>query len=1558
MRLKPKTVRRMTLLGLVVLLVLGGAFSLFVVRQWQKGRAIDRFAREAEEKVAQGQYYPALIISANYLKRNPTTHPRYADMLKTYADCRMKVEEADQSHVRQAVSFYLRYLEQRPDDRETQELVLDLLLQSHYWAEARELAAKLLPADLSAATAEDAPTLRAEALALYAVRGDPARLFRVLDRLSAVQPLNVRNETVRLQALGQANRPAEARAYAEGLLKAHPEDPRAELILVVARMIDRRPGEAQDQWERVCRAAGLETTSPTPVRPVTLHDQDFAGALIEVFNEVAAYDHSLFVLEAAAAAFDDVPMRRMLARRLWQEGRHEDVLKLTGALDPRTSDSEQVGFRGLALVALKRTDEAKALAAALREKDGDYRATTWSKAIPLMAPDGSATGAARIEQAREIVKASPYEPVFLLLLGDALAAVGRADEARRYWEDAGRNAQSVAWDAPHTRVAESCFADGRYDDAARAASAALARSPGSVPVNLLWIETQAALIQRGSGDAPPVAGVLERIDRLLAGVAGAGHAETLAALGDRLLPTRVLLISRDRQRDKAIELARGALAAQPSLSEESLRRLGAVSEAEHLGLEGECLAQAEARFGDSSAVALARALATRAAGDPEGAMTTLRKAAHARPGDLSYHVALARFLERIGDSGALKAWMELGDRHPSSLEAQRACLTSAVTPQDRAFIEKTIQRYTALMGPDAIEDYYARMARARSLVAVTPTRRARDEAAAILGSLVGANPSLVEPRLALAGVLAMSDPSNDIHPDLPRAVSQLRDAATKEPRSARVALELAKLHQAQREWERSREQLHRVATDTTFDGDSRAEAARLLILQGEPGPLAVRTLSELVEQQGEGASPATVLLLAEAHAALRDDAKARAIYEGIVARAREPESILMGARFFARAGEGATAQAALARLDTMPLSPGLRDLTLARFEAEQGSPERAVERFEAAVAVTPAPPDAWRHYAGFVLTRGDHSAAAAVIERGLKATPEDPSLRTMREQAKVLASGNQPGDLKDLIEALSKDPATTQAAQTLRLLKQAMDRGELRTHEDMVRLADRYPGSAPLQMYAARQVAPADMQRAAVLASRAVAAAPADPAPARLAAEIYLRLGRWNDMLAAAEAWRQRDPARGPEADLAVAEACLHLGRHARGLEVLTPRVGAALASPREAVSLGVLNMQARLLIVAGRSAEARSLLAPLLAESRDVRVALWMAIAGRDLATYDEARSWIEQVRPMLPTESADEQLVLVMVLDSLSTRFPQHADGLLAESRQVLTRLAENPATATGLVLEALGILRHRTQDLTGAEAAYQRAIELDPTRAMAMNNLASLALESRGNVEEALTLARRAVDLDPNAAHLDTLAHAQRIAAGRLKGSDPEGAKRAFTEAGENYDRSAKAAPGSPNPLAAAAACFEEAGALDRAAACYEQLIATPGLAGPSAAYVKNNLAIILTRINTPESLQRARVLALEATRAVPEPSTFDTLGWVELGLGDRARAAEAFRRALAGRGERPPMASAAIGLALALADGSAAERQEAAAAIEGVKPEALASDLLAHYARAREALGGMR
>ena len=106
--------------------------------------------------------------------------------------------------------------------------------------------------------------------------------------------------------------------------------------------------------------------------------------------------------------------------------------------------------------------------------------------------------------------------------------------------------------------------------------------------------------------------------------------------------------------------------------------------------------------------------------------------------------------------------------------------------------------------------------------------------------------------------------------------------------------------------------------------------------------------------------------------------------------------------------------------------------------------------------------------------------------------------------------------------------------------------------------------------------------------------------------------------------------------------------------------------------------------------------------------------------------------------------------------------------------------------------------------AAAAYRRAVEIEPNNADALNNLAWAYHELGANLDEAVTLCHRAVDLHPShqAYYLDTLGSVL------LKQGKPTEAVAAFESAlAATTDRDESLRTGIARRLAAARALAEK-------------------------------------------------------------------------------------------------------------------------------------------------------
>jgi tetratricopeptide (TPR) repeat protein len=1529
MRLKPKTVRRLTLVGAVGVALLVTAFALVFVRKWQGERLTERFRERALIAYQERDYSKTIECAGSFLKRGDQRDP---EILLAYAEARAALEEPDHRHIPDAISFYQRYLEVRPDDREVRARVAQLYNACGFFVEAGETARMLRPAELAQTTAEHLEVLEQEAFALVGARQFSGPLNALLDRIMELDALNVYGVLLRVDAISQLDPQGRfaqpARAWAESFLAEHPEEPVALTAAAAARLIRPNQEDRQQALEWLSMAANIDAATARRLGPGKYESRVLATRLCDSLDYLRAADHALETLRDADDRLGDVDLTARLVRRLWQEHAHEEVVRRTQELDARDPNAHpvMVGLRALSLRALNRDQEAAAIAQALKGREGDYRVSSWTRALPLAEAEEEPDLVRRVSDLRNLCRDNPNEPIFHAWLAEALAALGRNDEARQAWREATELPQGATWALPKLRTAETFLQDRRLEDALRSVQEAAQIARNRAVVNVVLMEVHAARVQKGL-DSIDSSQLLDHVRQLDEALARAGDSESLLRLRERLIVPRIVFLARSQGRDAAREAALEVLESDRSLRSETIQRLAVAGTIERLGIEDACAARAGSGGADSAAVQFGRSLELAASDRPQEGKRLLADALKQRPQDADLHIAYARYLERIGDEAALPAWKQAGGRFATNLGVQRACLSSAVIAADREFVEEAIRRYASVAGLEVgSEDVVIRMARARMLLHGRPTARDRDRAVGVLTAVISHQPTLVEPKLLIASALSMSDRERSIQPDLPRATAALSDALAQEPGAATVAIELSRLLQLQGQFDRAREHLNRIAGSSTVDIDLRRRAAEMLIAQGNSTPVADRALQEIADKLGDNAPAGVLVALAEIHAGQRRASEAAAIYERLAARpSLDVDSAYMVARHYLHIGEPTRAEEVLAGLNPAELKPGARQLIQARLAAERGDIQAAAEQFEQAIRQGNNSPELWRQYVAMYLRRADFDDAMALTERALNALPGDLTLLVLQKQSALLAEGAADADLGPLVKALAGDPSASNAEEILRSVKAARDRGELHTIAGLTRLADRFAASAPVQMYAANRMMRMDPARAAVIMNKAMAVNPADPGTARLAAEIYLQLGNWRELLAAATAWRNRDGSRSAEPDLAIAQAYLGMNQFEHGLKVLQPRLAGALANPdADSLSLGILNIYARLLIGAGREQEARAVLEPAFKTSQQARIMVGMRLAGEQFSSYLSSRRWLNEVAALAP-ESPLDQLAAAGTLSVLASRFPEHSESLLNEAKAILQKLTNDPETTTGLVYESLGIVLHRLNDPTAAEEAYRQAIALDPQRGVALNNLANIAMER--DLDEALALALAAVQTanPPHPNHLDTLAavHFRRAS----RGGPGVDVTAEYAAAAEMYLALGRLQPGNLEAVERASSAAILGSRYDIAVPCLEQLLLSGARPATMAQY-HNNLAAVLLRLNrSQEDLQRARQLAERAVQADERPAYLDTLGWVCLAVGVRGEAEQAFRRAMKLHGDRQVLTSAVLGLATVLAGGESVQRSEA-------------------------------
>ncbi|MEW5717237.1 MAG: tetratricopeptide repeat protein [Chloroflexota bacterium] len=160
--------------------------------------------------------------------------------------------------------------------------------------------------------------------------------------------------------------------------------------------------------------------------------------------------------------------------------------------------------------------------------------------------------------------------------------------------------------------------------------------------------------------------------------------------------------------------------------------------------------------------------------------------------------------------------------------------------------------------------------------------------------------------------------------------------------------------------------------------------------------------------------------------------------------------------------------------------------------------------------------------------------------------------------------------------------------------------------------------------------------------------------------------------------------------------------------------------------------------------------------ESPNARVTQLLEAKGGRLIEIDGFDAMLNEIRNVIKFDVATLLGAVFKRQDELIERFKsfppkeQMAD-ILAEIAEALEKQTEQQkAKATkhrALAHFANGLKAHQAGNLTDAEAAYRKAIELNPNDAAAHNNLGALLAEDAARAADAEAAYREAIRLDPN-------------------------------------------------------------------------------------------------------------------------------------------------------------------------------------------------------------------
>lgn len=1523
MSVKPKTVRRLLVAGAVAVVVVGLGAGFIILGSRHTGRALQEYRRLGLEAAARHEYPEVLTHLSKYLRR----YENDPEVLLAYARARAAIPEPDGSQREQAIAYYVRYRGLRPDDRGAAMEFLDLCLEDGRYPEAKGIADSLLPAKLESCVEADVPVLRRAARAAGSMTPPDATLPRILERGVALAPLDVDLALPYVDALQRAGKKDESARFAEALAKAHPDDPRARLTRAFGTIDLSSDEQAASLAPVLCALAGLDANEPRRVSAATYPDEPYALRLAATLESLGRHEHAALALEDAARQLKTPTLVEQAIRRSWQSGDPNRVVALTDAVGVGESP-DAMAFRALALRQLGRGGEVEPLIQALATHPWDYRAKAWIEAIPSAYPSGAKEIPGALVRLRAAAKQSPTEPAIAYLLGEALAMGGHLDEALKQFEVAGSARLSSSWAAPWIRVSQVALRTGRFQRALQAADTAVQRAPRNAIANISRFSARLSQLPTRQTSPGEAQRLLRFAEAAMKAVEGAPDRQAARDWMDVLAAGRVRLLLHLSRRDEAVAAILAEVDRDPPASRVLLEQLAVVSMDASLGIEPRVLEGIERAHGRGATSDRIRAEVLRRAGDVDGALTLLRDGVERAPEDAreSWQRELASFLDVIGDPGAARAWIDLADAHPDDVVLQRRALSSRSAAQDAAFVTRAASRVAKTSGEGEGADATVQLARARVLLGGQPGSRQRAEAVGLLREVVTMRPADLEARLLLVDALLMSDPARGIRPETDEAISQLREAASASADRPWLVLRLVLLLQERQDFDRARNELRTLAREYPDDAGVQGRVAQLLVRQGD-ADAAVPVLRAMVAKQGDAVDPGVLALLGTTLAGQKQHEEAR----GVLARAAAHPALPLDlvpqvASGLARLGDESGAGRLASRLEGAPAPR--RAYLLARYADLCGKQAEAVTRYREAMEASPENDDAVAGYAEALMRGGNAAEAGRVVDAALKRSGSSPALRVLALRIAILAGDASPKALKDLADALAKDPASAPEAELLRAVGQARERGDFENPDALQALAARFPGNLPLQTLVVRQLMslhPPEFQGAAKVASRAMLSFPTVAEPARLATAIYAGSSQWNQAISSAKAWRDREPAAAVDADLATAQALLGLSQPERAASVLRAHVAGWKNAPEEPRSLGGMLVHAQALVAAGKADATSSEYLEVAKRSRTFRNQVWLRVASTMLKDEAAANAWIDAVKGSMDESDPDDRVALASCHVELARRFEGNRE---ANARAAATFL--RPITGAPDAPIPVMELEARALALAGAPgeavAVLRRALARDPA--------------SRSTIVLFAEVLLARPEFDPEALRLAESAHAM------SGGEDPgivevyadaleRSARAPGTTAEERASRLSKAVtlrqwlcrmdPSDLGRQVALAHAADLAGDFETCVAVYQRVLIRSGLDPKTRAAAQNNLACAYLRGKKGFSdLARAESASREALRLDPRPSYWSTLGQVLSAMDQRADALKAYRTALQGDPGHP---EASIGVAILLASGTQAERAEA-------------------------------
>lgn len=1300
----------------------GGLFVARTVRQQNRAQAALVDGLQAYEN---RDYLGATDNLGRYISRNRDD----GEMILKFVESRRRVPMPNARHLQIATDWARNAASAMPDDPRPLEALLTLYSERGLVTEYMETADRLLRID---PRNKDAMLARVTG---FTVRGELDASFEAARAFAEAHPDDWRGHAAMVDVMRRrGDTPQVVRRYIDAIAERKPDDINVALQQARAALFARQREAA--------------TTIMTRASTLRVPDSETLARVIVMLDALELRSLADRMLEREADNLGD-DARVVAIDRAWKDGRAREAADLArraiGGRDLGAAGDSLVGWGALALTAT-RTPEDDALAARCLEELSRRKTDSSVHWVAVLAAsnalDANDIPAARerLEEARSLMRGSGL-PDFML--GQVEMRIGDRRGAIARWRSVVE--RDPRWLAARLALTSALLDDGELREAQASALDALRLAPDRVVVARMFARATAALADAESPDRDLLRLAIDAMQQLLdqgapdPGVTLSLLARLKAAEGD-LEGAQALV---DRITREKLELPPGDA-------------LALASAVQRRGLRGaEALLQSSPQVAEDPGVLYARAIQAAADNRVDEGKALLRGALARRSGPeaLPYDRALAQYLDAVRDPDAFAALKRLSDANQDNPDVQRDLLRSNSAWRDEIAVKNAIDRLRGALG-EASPSW--RVFEARRLLTFRPAVTS----AASGGDPTQANAALVVQLLASvvrndpgdAHAAALLTEAHLLLGSRDAAIGVLSTAVTASPGEPTLYPRLITLLQERGDAAAAAQRLNDFLQIRDLSPELRRTRADLLLAQG----MWAQALPEL-EQIALSGEPADTLRLARAYLRQGRAADAERVYamlEGL--NPPTTISVVGVAEYYIAKGELGRA---VAMLDRIPESEPAASRALIRADILEraGQPERA-ERELRDVAEAENTGDVWLALARHYVRRGMMDEGKTAADRGLAVAPNDQTLRSLAGGL-AMARGDEPsGTIRpdqrgDVSGGQNAEMRTLAAIQALRTNPDNIE-GYITILRGVIADFPRYFPARRLLTIA--HVERLEFDRATEQAREAMRVLPVDAAPAQLLTEVLATRSQFDlsrglpdsstrfaeQALAAARDWRSRSLADPFDADFAIAQLLETLNNPREALRVLAP-----YEERLKLVGLDAAPLQARLFAKTGQTDRAEAALMPR--ATTDEQWATAHADTARVLSADPRVvRDWLSRSESFVGT-SVQGRLTVVQAWYDLSQRTKDDAD--LRQAVRVLRGMTPEERRGPGGLM--LATIYELLGDKTEAEAAYREALRMLPDQPITMNNLSYLLTQQGVKLDEAVSLAQRAVELAEQQGFLPT-------------------------------------------------------------------------------------------------------------------------------------------------------------------------------------------------------------